>query len=72
MMIGAVTAKSKDQLRKLGLAALKEYAAAYHIPVNNVVEKDDLVDRLISARVSFVLLHSSKNDAHLGGRIGDA
>ncbi|KAH8101106.1 hypothetical protein BXZ70DRAFT_934446 [Cristinia sonorae] len=47
-----ITAKSKDQLKKLSLAVLKEYAGAYHIPVNNVVEKDDLVDRLISARAN--------------------
>ncbi|TCD65743.1 hypothetical protein EIP91_002273 [Steccherinum ochraceum] len=45
-----ITAKSKDQLKKVPLATLKEYASVYHIPVNGVVEKDDLIDRLMSAR----------------------
>lgn len=46
-----VTANSKDQLKKQTLSVLKEYASVYNIPVNGVVEKDDLIDRLIAARV---------------------
>lgn len=53
-----VTAKSKDQLKKVALATLKEYASAYQISVNNVVEKDELIDRLVSARVSKAESHA--------------
>ena len=47
----AVTAAGKGQLRAQSLAKLKKYAQDYHINVNNVVEKDDLIDRIIGARV---------------------
>lgn len=33
------------------MAKLKKYAAAYNINVDRVVEKDDLIDAIIAARV---------------------
>ena len=47
-----VTAAGKGQLRGFSLAKLRKYAKDYGIDVSNVLEKDDLIDRLISARVS--------------------
>lgn len=47
-----VTAAGKGQLRGLTLAKLKKYAKDYGIDVSTVLEKDDLIDRLIVARVS--------------------
>lgn len=46
-----VTAAGKGQLRGYSLAKLKKYAKDYSINVNGVIEKDDLIDRLIAARV---------------------
>lgn len=48
----AVTAAGKSHLRTLPLARLKKYVDAYHLKADQVVEKDDLVDILIAARVS--------------------
>ncbi|KAI0688416.1 hypothetical protein BC835DRAFT_1549977 [Cytidiella melzeri] len=45
-----ITAAGKGQLRGLSLAKLKKYAKDYGIDVHNVVEKDDLIDRIIGAR----------------------
>ena len=50
-----VTAAGKGHLRGLTLAKLKKYAKDYGIDVHNVLEKDDLIDRLIAARVSAYL-----------------
>jgi len=45
-----ITAAGKGQLRGLSLAKLKKYAKDYDIDVHTVVEKDDLIDKLIGAR----------------------
>ncbi|KAF7789556.1 hypothetical protein EIP86_000502 [Pleurotus ostreatoroseus] len=45
-----VTASGKGQLRSLPLAKLKKYAKDYNINVTNVIERDELIDRLIAAR----------------------
>lgn len=50
-MLRAVTAAGKGQLRGYSLAKLRKYAKDYSINVNGVVEKDDLIDRLIAIRV---------------------
>lgn len=47
-----VTAGGKGHLRQLPLSRLKKYANAYNIRTSGVFEKDDLIDALISARVS--------------------
>lgn len=49
----SVTAAGKGQLRGLSLAKLKKYANDYGIDVRSVVEKDDLIDRIIGARVRY-------------------
>ncbi|KAH9833338.1 uncharacterized protein C8Q71DRAFT_775114 [Rhodofomes roseus] len=45
-----ITAGGKNYLRSLPLARLKKYANAYHIGVNGVLEKDDLIDTLMAVR----------------------
>lgn len=49
--MSVVTAAGKGQLKGLSLARLKKYASDYGIDIHNVVEKDDLIDGLIAARV---------------------
>ena len=39
-------------MRGFTLAKLKKYAKDYGIDVRNVLEKDDLIEKLIAARVS--------------------
>ena len=48
-----MTAAGKGQLRRYSLARLKKYAKEYNINVNGVIEKDDFIDRLITARVCY-------------------
>ncbi|EKM58134.1 uncharacterized protein PHACADRAFT_182515 [Phanerochaete carnosa HHB-10118-sp] len=45
-----ITAAGKGQLRKYSLAKLRKYAKDYDINVNGVIEKDDLIDKIIAAR----------------------
>jgi hypothetical protein len=50
-----VTAASRSQLKSLPLSKLRKYKDAYSIQVvENVVEKDHLIDILMAARVRFV------------------
>lgn len=51
-----MTAGGKSHLKLLPLARLKKYANAYNIKVNGVLEKDDLINALISVRVGFPAL----------------
>ena len=46
-----VTAAGKGQLRGHTLAKLRKYAKDYNINVSGVIEKDDLIDKIIAARV---------------------
>ena len=46
-----VTAAGKGWLRSYSLAKLRKYAKDYNINVDGVIEKDDLIDRIIAARV---------------------
>jgi len=48
----AATAGSKSYLKSLSLGKLKKYADAYNLRSDQIIEKDDLVDRLMSYRVS--------------------
>lgn len=52
----AVTAGSKSHLKSLSLGKLKKYADAYNLRSDQIIEKDDLVDGLISYRVSLIVL----------------
>lgn len=57
-----VTAGSRNYLKSLSLGKLKKYADAYNLRSDQIIEKDDLVDRLMSYRVSLLFptktLHS--------------
>lgn len=39
-------------LKTLPLAKLKRYVAAYNIKIDRAVEKEDLIDAMVAARVS--------------------
>jgi hypothetical protein len=47
----AATAGSRHYLKSLPLGKLKKYADAYNLRSDQIIEKDDLVDRLMSYRV---------------------
>jgi len=49
-----VTAAGRNQLKNLPLAKLKNYTHAYNIRVARALEKDDVIDAIISARVRWV------------------
>ena len=51
----AATAGSRNYLKSLSLGKLKKYADVYNLRSDQIIEKDDLVDRLMSYRVSLVL-----------------
>ncbi|KAF7984709.1 hypothetical protein HWV62_13016 [Athelia sp. TMB] len=57
-----VTAAGKGQLRSQPLSKLRKYAEAYNIKVDGVVEKDDLLDRIVRAR-NFYRKYSVPNRA---------
>ena len=51
-----VTAGSRNHLKSLSLGKLKKYADAYNLRSDQIIEKDELVDRLMSYRVSSLAL----------------
>jgi hypothetical protein len=48
----SVTAGGRAYLRNISLARLKKYVDAYNIGADGVIEKDDLIQRIIAVRVS--------------------
>lgn len=46
-----VTASPRSHLKSLPLSKLKKYLDAYSIKTDGAVEKDDVIDRIIAARV---------------------
>lgn len=55
LICGTATAGSRNHLKKLPLSKLKKYADAYNLRSDQIIEKDDLVDRLMSYRVSSIV-----------------
>lgn len=51
----AATAGSRNYLKSLSLGKLKKYADAYNLRSDQIIEKDDLVDKLMAYRVSLVV-----------------
>ncbi|KAI0296377.1 hypothetical protein BC826DRAFT_1091102 [Russula brevipes] len=47
-----ITAGGRTYLRNLSLARLKKYVNAYNISADGVLEKDDLIERIMAARPS--------------------
>ncbi|KAJ8079493.1 hypothetical protein PM082_011080 [Marasmius tenuissimus] len=45
-----ITAAGRGQLKSLPLSKLKKYAGVYNIPISRAVEKDDIINALLSAR----------------------
>ncbi|KAF9010147.1 hypothetical protein BDQ17DRAFT_1388134 [Cyathus striatus] len=46
----AITAGGKSYLKSLPLSKLKRYITAYNIKINGAVEKDDLIEAIVTAR----------------------
>ena len=55
------TALGRAQLRTLPLSKLRRYIDAYNIPAKNPIDKNDLVDAAIAARVSRGTSHLVKS-----------
>lgn len=53
----SVTALRRAQLRLLPLAKLRRYINAYNIPIKNPIDKNDLVDAAVAARVGHPISH---------------
>jgi len=51
-MKATVTAAGRNQLKAMTLGKLKRYLSAYNIRIDRAVEKDDLIDAIVLARVS--------------------
>lgn len=51
----SVTAGGRNYLRGLSLTRLKKYVDAYNITTDGVLEKDDLIEKILAARVSVLL-----------------
>jgi hypothetical protein len=50
--VRSVTAGGRKYLKSLPLGKLRQYAASYGIATNRAVEKDDIIDAVVAARVS--------------------
>ncbi|KAJ8589668.1 hypothetical protein M405DRAFT_738212, partial [Rhizopogon salebrosus TDB-379] len=50
-----ITASSKTRLKTLQLSKFRRYVDAYSIPVKGPIDKNDLVDAIIAARVHSLL-----------------
>jgi hypothetical protein len=50
-VLHSVTASSRNQLKSLPLSVLRRYVTAYDIPVKGPIDKNDLVDAIIAAKV---------------------
>ncbi|KAJ2914817.1 hypothetical protein MD484_g5616, partial [Candolleomyces efflorescens] len=46
-----ITAGGKNQLKSLPIGRLRKYANAYDIRIDRAVEKDDIIDAIVAARV---------------------
>jgi hypothetical protein len=60
-MKAIVTAAGRNQLKAMTLAKLKRYINAYNIRIDRAVEKDDLIDAIIMARVSSLVGYKLQN-----------
>lgn len=60
-MKATVTAAGRNQLKAMSLAKLKRYLNAYNIGIDRAVEKDDLIDAVIMARVSSLVGYELRN-----------
>ena len=52
VFVRSVTAAGRNSLKALPLGKLKEYVASYGIRIDGAVEKDDIIDAIVAARVS--------------------
>jgi hypothetical protein len=66
-----VTAGGRNYLRNLSLTRLKKYVDAYNIKADGVIEKDDLIEKIIAARVSIRLNNAIVYHRHRPPIIGE-
>jgi hypothetical protein len=50
--VRSVTAAGRNSLKATPLGKLKMYVASYGIRIDRAVEKDDIIDAIVAARVS--------------------
>lgn len=50
-----VTAGGKNYLKSLPLSKLRKYANAYNIKIDHAVEKEDVIEAVINARVGHAI-----------------
>lgn len=53
--MSSVTAAGRNSLKELSLGKLKRYVNAYSIDIDRAVEKDDIIDSIVAARVSYFI-----------------
>lgn len=51
VIILSVTSAGRAQLKSMPMTRLRSYISAYNIRTDRVVEKDDLIDAIVRARV---------------------
>ena len=51
----SVTAAGRNFLKGLPLGKLKKYVASYGIRIDRAVEKDDIIDAIVAARVGYFI-----------------
>jgi hypothetical protein len=55
--VRSVTASGRNALKSMPLGKLKKYVSAYGIGIERAVEKDDIIDAIVAARVSHFIVY---------------
>jgi hypothetical protein len=53
--VRSVTAAGRNSLKALPLGKLKNYVASYGIRIDRAVEKDDIIDAILAAKVGYLI-----------------
>lgn len=62
----SVTAAGRNTLKALPLGKLKKYVVSYGIDIDRAVEKDDIIDAIVAAKVGyFIWIDQEKFGVHL-------
>ena len=55
IFVRSVTAAGRNSLKALPLGKLKKYVASYGIGIDRAVEKDDIIDAIVAAKVGCLI-----------------
>jgi hypothetical protein len=55
VFVRSVTAAGRNSLKALPLGKLKKYVASYGIRIDRAVEKDDIIDAIVAAKVGCLI-----------------